>query len=677
MRKIIVLLSFAILFNYCTGQDFSTMKGAEICSFYKSRIPNIELLYSDSPNTPRHSYDVLKYKLNLDLYNCFKTPGNKAYSALAEINFKVDSTLNSITLNAYYTSLVIDSVRLLSGAILNFNHNSSTNLLTVTLDRTYNPNEVTTIKIYFRHNNVSDNAFYSTSSGYVYTVCEPEGARRWFPCWDKPSDKALSDITVKVPSNALLGSNGRLQDSVKSADTIWFHWVSKDPIATYLIVLTGKTNYNVDIIWWKRLSNPNDSMPIRLYYATGENVTPTKNAMIDLTNYYSQIFCEHPFEKDGFASVSGFGGGMEHQTLTTIGPSGWSSVMSLISHEFAHQWFGDMITCGTWADIWLNEGFATYCEALYYEHTSGYSAYKSNLNSDASGYLSSNPGWAMYNPSWINSTPSSGTLFNTAITYYKGACVLHMLRYTIGDSLFFKALKSYASDTVNFKYGTAVTDDFTTKISSVSGQDLTWFIDQWVKQPNHPVYQNTYGITSMGAGNWKVNFKVSQTQTNSVFRKMPVVIKVSFTSGSDTLIRVMNDTNNQVFTFNFNRQPVSTAFDPNNDILLKTATLSVGINYISDNVPDRFEMFQNYPNPFNPETKIKFQIKETGFVKLKVYDILGKEIASLINEKLQAGTYEIPFSINQFTGNQSASGIYFYKIEAGSFLKTLKMVLLK
>lgn len=652
------------------------MRGAQICSYYKSHNNNPGFLVGISPNSPKHSYDVIKYTLNLDLYNCFKTPGNKAYTGLDEINFKIDSTLNSIQLNASYASLVIDSVRLSNGTVLNFDHSSTTNILTITLDRSYNPNEIVTVRVYYRHNNVSDQAFFSTSSGYVYTVCEPEGARNWFPCWDKPSDKALTDIMVKVPSNALLGANGRLQDSTKIADTIWYHWVSRDPISTYLVVLTGKTGYNVDIVWWHKLSNPNDSVPMRLYYSTGENITPTKNAIVDLTNFYSQVFCEHPFEKNGFASVSGFGGGMEHQTLTTISPS-WSAVMSLISHEYGHQWFGDMITCGTWADIWLNEGFATYCEALYYEHTSGYTAYKSNVTADANEYLSSNPGWAMYNASWINTTPPMGTLFNTAITYDKGACVLHMLRYTIGDSLFFAALKAYASDTVNFKYKCAVTDDFTAKISSVAGQDLSWFIDQWVKEPNHPTYQNTYGILDLGAGSWRVNFKTTQTQSNTVFHKMPIVIKVIFASGPDSLIRVMNDVNNQLFTFDFNRQPTTVAFDPNNDILLKTASTTIGINSISGNIPEKFEMYQNYPNPFNPATIIRFQIKDARFVKLKVYDVLGKEIAILINEKLQPGTYEVPFSISQLSGYKSASGIYFYKIDAGDFTKTMKMVLLK
>ena len=340
MKTVTFLLVLLISCNFALGQDFNTMTGAEICSQKKANSQNTINIFGDSPNTPRHSYDVLKYTLNLDLYNCFKTPGNSTFSGNDIINFRVDSTLNSIQLNAVYASLVIDSVRLLNGAVLNFTHNSTTNILTVTLDRTYNPTEVVTIKIYYRHNNVN-NAFYSTSGGYVYTDCEPEGARRWFPCWDKPSDKALTDITIKVPSNVIIGSNGRMNDSTVSADSIWYHWISRDPVSTYLVVLTGKTGYTFDIVWWHKLSNPNDSIPIRLYYAPGENITPTKNAIADMTTFYSQIFGEHPFEKNGFASVSGYGGGMENQTLTTIYPTGWSSVAALISHEYGHQWFGE------------------------------------------------------------------------------------------------------------------------------------------------------------------------------------------------------------------------------------------------------------------------------------------------------------------------------------------------
>ena len=669
MKYFLILFLSLILANFTTAQNNSGMTGADFCLKSKINKPVHINPLDASPNTPKHSFDVLNYKLNLNIYNCFKTSVNN-FTGTDQITFRVDSTLNSIQFNTVYTSIGIDSVKLIGGGTLGFVHNSATNILTINLDRTYIPGETINVLIYYNHKNVSDGAFY-VGSGFVYTDCEPEGARNWFPCWDKPSDKATFDITVKVPSNVRIGSNGKLTDSTVIADTIWYHWNSRDPLSTYLAVLTGKTGYNVDISWWHKISNPNDSIPLRLYYSTGENITPTKTALPGMTTIFSQLFGEHPFEKNGFAAVSSYGGGMENQTLTTIS-NGWSSVTSLISHEYAHQWFGDMITCGTWADIWLNEGFATYCEAVYKEQTTGYSSYKSNIVSNASSYMSGNPGWPIYNPSWAITTPPVGTLFNGPTTYYKGSCVLHMLRYTIGDSLFFAGLKAYATDTTNFKMKNALTDDFTAKMSTVAGQDLTWFIDEWVKQPNHPAYQNSYYFTNLGSGNWRVNFLAYQTLSNTVFHKMPIVLKISFTTGSDTSIRIMNDINNQYFSFYFNRQPSTVVFDPNNDIVIKTATLSVGINNTENVIPIKYALFQNYPNPFNPVTKINFDLPKNSFVTLKIYDIVGREAATLINEEQSAGSHSVDWNAVDYP-----SGIYFYVIKSGNYLETKKMLLIK
>ena len=194
----------------------------------------------------------------------------------------------------------------------------------------------------------------------------------------------------------------------------------------------------MNMIYWHRYSNPADSIPMRFYYNSGENPAPIISIINNMTTYFSSKYGDYPFEKGGFttAPASGFTwGGMENQTLITFCPGCWSA--NLTSHEFAHQWFGDQITCGTWADIWLNEGFATYSEAVYYEFTGGYTSYKNDIVADANEYLNSNPGWPMYNPSWAETTPDVNTLFNTAITYDKGACVLHMLRYLINDTTVF------------------------------------------------------------------------------------------------------------------------------------------------------------------------------------------------------------------------------------------------
>ena len=622
--------------------------------------------------TPKHSFDVLNYKLDLNFYNCFKMPYPHSFSATEKMTFKVDSALSLINLNAVNYSLIVDSVFINSNLQLNFTHVS--NLLAVTLNRTYDPGEIINISIYYRHKDVIDTVF-SAANGLVFTDCEPEGARYWFPCWDKPSDKATTDITVKTPSNILLGSNGRLADSTKISDTIYYHWVSKDPMSTYLIAVAGSSNYQLSLQYWHKLSNPYDSIPIRIYYDSWRDPSGVRDSIKMLTDYFSQLFCEYPFEKIGFAEIDSnmLYGCMENQTLITVYPGAWNYLMA--AHEYGHHWFGDIITCGTWADIWLNEGFGTYCEALAEEHFKGVNSYKNYITQIFASYFCCNNGQPIYSPLYLTYTPPKGQIFGGLfyypITYAKGACVLYMLRNVLGDTTFFNVLKSYLNDT-NYRFKNATTDDFTSKISQVTGQDYSWFINEWVKQPNHPKYANTYGITNLGNGNWRVKFKVYQNINYASFHIMPIELKIKFTNNTDTLIKVFNNSNNQIFSFDFNKQPDSLKFDPENKIILKEATLTIGIKNISTEIPNEYKLFQNYPNPFNPNTTIKFQIIKSSLVKLIVYDILGREINLLVNEKLNPGTYQA-----EFNGTGLSSGMYFYKLITEEYTDTKKLILLK
>ena len=671
MKKLSLLLIILMITSVNSfSQDNDKSEGAIHCSEKKMHNPNYVLLSPLSQNSPRHTYDMLDTKMSVDLYNNFKTPYPRNYSANIIDKFRVDSTLTYIKMNAVNASLAIDSVRLYpTNVTLTFTQVSD--ILTINMDRTYNPTEIVYVKIYYRHLAIADNAFYCSNGG-VFTDCEPEGARKWFPCWDRSADKATYDMMIKVPSNVRIGSNGRLNDSTLTGDTLYYHWISRDPISTYLVVMTGKVNYNMTVVYWHKLSNPNDSIPMRYYWNNGENPNSDINSVVDMTNYYSQKFGEFPFEKGGFttAPASGFSwGGMENQTLITYCQGCW---VSYTSHEYAHQWFGDMITCATWADVWLNEGFATYCEALYKEHTSGYSSYKSAINSDASYYLSQNPGWAISNPAWEFTTPDVNTLFNTAITYDKGACVLHMLRYVLGDTVFFNVLHSYGTDTVNFKYQAARTQDVNARWNIYTGQSLDYFFNEWIYQPNHPVYANTYNINNMGGGQWRLRFTANQTQSNTPFHKMPITYKVSFSTGSDSTIRVMNDVNNQLFTNIFYRQPTTVVFDPNTDIVLKSATTVLSVNENEQVLPSTFALYQNYPNPFNPVTVIKYDVPQNSFVKLNVYDITGKLVKTLVDENKTPGKYE-----EMFNGVSFASGIYYCKLEAGNFIDIKKLVLVK
>jgi len=669
--KIFTLFLFLLIYGLSIAQT-SDVSGAYQCSHGKMNRKFIPQSTDLSPNSPVHSFNVLEYKLYIDIYNCFITPFPKSFTGTNQMTFRADSVTNSIKLNANNTSLGIDTIKI-GAAVLTFTHVS--NIVTINLDRTYNPGETVVMNIAYHHNNVTDNSFY-VSNGMVFTDFPPEGARGFFPCWDKPGDKATWNFTARVPTTVLLGSNGRLADSTVNGGAIFYNWISRDPISTYLMTMIGKVNYNLDVIWWKKISNPNDSTPIRFYWNTGEGgLANIKSKMPAMMTRYSQMFGEHPFEKNGFATSNGLfqWAGMENQTLTILAANGWNE--NTVAHEFGHQWFGDLVSPGTWADVWLNEGFATYCEALWKESTTGYTAYKTSINGNASGYFSGNPGWPIYNPSWAVTTPNLNTLYNTAITYDKGSCVLHMLRYVLQDtSVFFNCLRSYATDTANFKFKNAITADFVARVNQVSGQDLNWFFDQWVYQPNHPVYANKYWFTNNGGSNWTVNFTAKQTQAapSAAFFKMPMEIKITFVGGTDTTIRIMNDVNNQQFTFNFNKQPNGFEFDPGRNIVLKAGTTTIGVENISSEIPGTYSLKQNYPNPFNPVTTIKYDLPKDALVQLEVFDILGKKITTLVNENKTAGSYELYFNATTL-----ASGVYVYKLQAGDFISSKKMILLK
>ncbi len=633
--------------------------GGEYCSHGKSSRPGIH--QPRGINSPRHAYDVLEYKLNIDLYANFTSPYPKTFTASETIHVRVDSILNQLQLNAVNYSLAVDSVGM---AGWYFEHDNDT--LTIELDDIYYPGDSLYVTIFYKHKNVIDHAF-NVGNGMVFTDCEPQRARNWFPCWDQPSDKARLDLTAKVPSMTRLGSTGRLADSVQVADTVWYHWISKDPVSTYLIVMAGRNNYNLDIVYWPRLTNPQDTVPIRFYYNPGENPTAIKNMILPLTTFFAETFGDHPFEKNGFATLNNQfqWGGMENQTLTCLCPNCWSEM--LIVHEFAHQWFGDMITCGTWADLWLNEGFANYSEALWREEKDGYEAYRDEMESNASSYLWSNPGWAIYNSSWAYTPPDDDILFNYAITYAKSACVLHLFRYVTGDSLFFECIRQYAQDSADFRYQSVMTQDFITKMNEVGGQDYAWFFHQWLTYPNHPVYANTYNFTHLGGEQWRLWFRASQVQSAEYFFAMPLEIKIVFSDNSDTLLKVFNSENDQEYIVDFPRQPVAVYFDPDNEIIIKEASTVVGTEE-SLSAPKTLE-YSLHPNPVDQTAVLVVRQPEAGQLTVTLLDSGGQVVAVIFNEYLPAGEQRIPVDRRGLPG-----GVYFLKMETGTRSASAKMI---
>ncbi|PKO95199.1 MAG: hypothetical protein CVU14_12105, partial [Bacteroidetes bacterium HGW-Bacteroidetes-9] len=207
--RIIPLLSLALFVSsLVNAQNLNFKTGSEYCAHSKQLRPDRQAMDLRSPNSPKHKFDVLNYELDFDIFHCYTSPYPRNYNATNIITFKVDSTLNSIELNANSGSLEILSVGINGSS---FTHNN--NLLNITLDATYNPGDTAKVKITYSHYNVIDQAFY-VGNGFVFTDSEPEGARKWFPCYDRPSDKATLTLRAKVPINVKLGSNGSLADSV-------------------------------------------------------------------------------------------------------------------------------------------------------------------------------------------------------------------------------------------------------------------------------------------------------------------------------------------------------------------------------------------------------------------------------------------------------------------------------
>jgi len=612
-----------------------------------------------------HEYDVLFYDIYLDWYQVLKNE-NRNYTGYVLIRAEVDTAaaLNQMKLDC---GLAVDSVTQNGTSVP---YGLVSNVLTVNLNRTYSKDEIFEVKIFFKRTRTDNLGFYyyaqssQTFEHLAYTMTEPSDARYWFPCYDDPSDKADSArVTIKVPNGFTAGSNGLLQSNTTIGDSSTFIWFERNPITTYLLVVTA-SKYSSFSQFVNSIYPPNELIEIQHYFWKSDSTQAFYVArnLPTMMQCFETYYGKYPFAKYGHAYVRPFSfGGMEHQTLSTINRS-WitNDSQSGIAHELAHMWWGDLVTCETWKDIWLNEGFATFSEDLYREFTQGKEVYLSSMTAKANYYFSNNPGYAIYNPAYI---------FNASISYYKGALVLNMMRFVLGDSLFFKSLMDFK---LNHLYSTATTNDFKNSVSATIGSDFSYFINQWVHQPNHPQYVYNWNVMDNGAGSYTLNIFLKQKQTHYPLYKMPFEIKIQFANG-DTTVRVINDVIDQSFSFVLSKQPTNVVMDPNNYIL-KQINRDLTLDTGSSSLINGFYLYQNYPNPFNGNSNIKFQIPRLSHVTLKVHDILGKEIATLVDEVLEPGIHNSSFRI---PNSAFTSGVFFYQLRTGSYVETKKMVLMK
>lgn len=518
-------------------------------------------------------FDALYYGLDLKI----DTTAKVIWGAVTMQGKSKVSSLSTVILDLF-DNMVVDSIKT-GGTNLAFTHSS--NLVNITLDRAYALDENFLFTVYY-HGHPVEGGFMAFSFRYhgsprvpiISSLSEPYFGRTWWPSKDHPSDKADSaDINVIIPSNLIVASNGLLRSVTDNGNgTKTYKWHESYPIVTYLISV-AITNYTIFSDYYHY--SPTDSMEVR-YFVYPEYYSQAVSGYVitvGAIDFYAQTFGEYPFiqEKYGMAHFP-WGGGMEHQTCTSLLYSWYDPYV--IVHELSHQWWGDYITCGDWHNIWLNEGFATYCEALYFEHIYGTSYYHTYM-----GYLDYTGGGTI----WVQDTTDVGEIFSS-LQYDKAGWVLHMLRHVVGDSAFFRSLRAYYSDP-RFAYGTALTADFEGVCESVSGMDLSWFFQEWIYGTYRPNYQVSWMYENLG-GTYRVYLHLDQIQsTPPLVFTMPVDVTVSTPSG-DTTVVVFNNQRSQDFQFDLHSQPTALILDKDQWILKYSTNVSYGFNIVTTSLPD-------------------------------------------------------------------------------------------
>ncbi len=496
------------------------------------------------------------------------------------------------------------------------------------------------------------------------TLSQPEGARDWWPCKDVPDDKFTADIHYRVPVEFSAPGPGLLQSVTDHGDgSHTWHWHESYPINSYLIAIavTNYQHYSDSFT-----SSRGYTVPIENYVYPENfensvedlNVTPRTMALMD------SLFGEYPFKDEKYGhAVFPWGGAMEHQTCTSYGDvllSGSHRYDRIVMHELAHQWFGNAVTLRDWENIWLNEGFASYGESLWFELTGG--------QAGLTQWMEQTSGDGGFNgPVYNNPSPFSGTV------YRKGAWVLHMLRYLLGDEEFFAALNYYYQQHL---YGNAHTTDLQADLEFHTGLDLTTFFAQWVYGENRPVYEWAWSKEG-GPGNWWVVVQLRQVQANAGLFEAPVPMRLE-TSGGTLELRFNNDEWLQHFTVQTGSdEPLALLFDPDEWLLENNSEVAFDPTAIGGAPVLATGLGGNYPNPFNPSTRIAFNLAEAGSATLQIFDLSGRLLRTLADGPREAGPQSLTFDGLDSRGRPLPSGVYLSRLKVGEIVSVGRMTLLK
>lgn len=483
----------------------------------------------------------------------------------------------------------------------------------------------------------------------LWTLSEPYGSRDWWPCKNGLDDKADSiDVYITAPLQYTAVSNGLRESEIISGSNKITHWRHRYPIASYLVCM-AVTNYS-EFTNYVLIGNTNLLMQTFCYpenLALFQNNTPL---VLSELQFYSNIFGPYPFIKEKYGQVQfGWGGGEEHQTSTFI----VTPDESLMAHELGHQWFGDKVTCGSWQDIWLNEGFATHLASMYMENKYPLTVMVTRKSEISN--ITSFTGGSVF----VNDTTNINRIFDSRLTYTKGSHLLYMLRWILGDSVFFKGMRSYLNDS-SISFGFARTTDFQRNLEKVSGVDLNYFFNEWFYGQGYP----SYNVQLSQIGNDYVKIKMNQTTSDpSVqFFELPVALQFKNATQQKTII-VNNTFNGEIYFKDIGFVADSVIVDPDYWLITKNnTTQKVNDDGNIENV------VQVFPSPFINSFNVYLKNFNSPVAHLKLYDSKGRLMLSKDLPVEGSLFYEI--NMQNF-----ARGIYFIKIQTDNGVKFVKKIL--
>jgi len=574
-----------------------------------------------------HSYNVLHYLINLNL------PMTSRYLAGA-VKIDIRSTINDLNvIDLYLAGLNVDSVRV-DDIVANYSHVGDT--IFITLPHSYNQGDSFNVMVGYSGTASGSMGYlwYQSLHPISYTLGCPFAEKRWFPCYDRLWDKADYGVEfyITVPDSFTICATGEYLGKTVVQGFATYHWKHSYPISPYLIHFASSI-YTTFSDWF--YPAPGESIEIKYYFWPEDTIyAPSAFSLTtDMFYFYDSLFRDYPFERYGMDVVTPFTyGGMEHQTMSTIHRQ-WiiSNDYYGMAHEMSHQWWGDMVTCFGWQNVWLNEGFATYCDALYRERREGHNVFINLMLSRLNAYF----GAETSNPHPIYNPPSN-LIFEWGHTYCKGSWILHMIRYLCGsDSIWLNLLSTYRD---SFAYGNASTDDLNLIMNQVLGTNYDWFFDEWVYDMGYPYYSVQWS-TSYESPNWRLTLDMSQIQTigPSVFH-MPLPIRINFSTGDTIVVLQINQTP-QHFEFLLNQEPISIIVDPEHWLIQK--------NLVTGITEEQTVLYFNKLSvpTINRTIKMKFSQPQD----IKIYDVTGRCVFKTSNDRLNytpasAGIYYINIS---------------------------------